>query len=279
MIKTSIKAIIFDWAGTTVDFGSRAPMGAFVKLFESEGIHLTIAQARIPMGMNKWDHIDELLRLPEIQKQWIELHHQPHTKEDVDRLLAIFVPMNKVSIRECGQLIPGVAELSRILRERAIKIGSTTGYTRELLDILLPIAKTQGYEVDAMSYSGDTPLGRPSDQMMNRCAEQLGIDNPLAYIKIDDTQPGIEEGKAFGCWTVGVALSGNALGLSYEELKAMPQEESLPLQESARKAIQAMTPDYILDSVADLLPVIDDINRRLQLGQKPNSWNEAKDEF
>jgi len=271
MIKTSVEAIIFDWAGTTVDFGSRAPMAAFVKLFQSEGVEMTISQARIPMGINKWDHINALLNLPEIQSQWLQIHGSSHTNADVDRLLEVFVPMNKVSIRECGQLILGISELTKTLRERHIKIGSTTGYTKELLDILVPIAKEQGYEADALSYSGDTPIGRPSAQMMHKCALKLGLDNPLSFIKVDDTQPGIEEGKAFGCWTVGVAVSGNALGLSLEELNALPNEESEYLKHSARMKMQKMQPDYVIDSVADLLPVIDKINRRLDLGQKPNS--------
>jgi len=271
MIKTSVEAIIFDWAGTVVDFGSRAPMGAFVKLFQSEGVEMTISQARIPMGINKWDHINALLSLPEIQSQWIRIHGRSHTSTDVDRLLEIFVPMNKVSIRECGQLIPGMADLTKLLREHHIKIGSTTGYTKELLDILLPIAKQQGYVPDTLSYSGDTPLGRPSAQMMHKCAVQLGLDNPLSFIKVDDTLPGIEEGKAFGCWTVGVAVSGNALGLSLEELNVLSKEESENLKNLARKKMQEMQPDYVIDSVADLMPIIDRINRRLDAGEKPNS--------
>jgi len=272
-MKTSIKAIIFDWAGTTVDYGSRAPMGAFVKLFQSEGIEMTIAQARIPMGINKWDHINALLHFPEIKAQWLRIHGRPHTDADIDRLLEIFVPMNKISIQECGELIPGVARLAKELREREIKIGSTTGYTKELLDMLLPMAKEQGYEVDAFSYSGDTPLGRPSAQMMQKCSELLGIDNPLSFIKVDDTQPGIEEGRSFGCWTVGVAVSGNVLGLSLDEINEMPEGEVAHLKNSAREKMQEMQPDYVIDSVADLLPVIDQINRRLDLGEKPNSYS------
>lgn len=272
MIKTSIEAVIFDWAGTTVDFGSRAPMGAFVKLFEAEGINMTIAQARIPMGIRKWDHINALLNLPEIQTQWQILHGRSHHAADVDRLLEIFVPMNKVSILECAPLIPGVAELMKALRERHIKVGSTTGYTKELLDILLPIAKEQGYEPEALSYSGDTPLGRPSAQMMYRCAETLRLDNPLSFIKVDDTLPGIEEGKSFGCWTVGVAISGNELGLSLEELNQLSDTEAEALKNQARLRMKNMRPDYVIDSVADLLPIIDDINRRLDAGEKPNSY-------
>ncbi len=271
IMNTSVKAVIFDWAGTTVDYGSRAPMGAFVKLFESEGIEMTIAQARIPMGISKWEHINFLLNLPEVQSQWLKIHKISHTDADVDRLLDIFVPMNKISILECGQLIPGVATLAKALRERDIKIGSTTGYTRELLDLLLPIAKKQGYEVDVFSYSGDTPLGRPSAQMMIKCARQLGLDNPLSFIKVDDTQPGIEEGKSFGCWTVGVAVSGNTLGLSLEELEALPVVEADRLKNVARMNMQEMKPDFVIDSVADLLPIIDEINERISRGEFPKN--------
>ena len=106
---------------------------------------------------------------------------------------------------------------------------------------------------------------------MHKCAEQLGLDNPLSFIKVDDTLPGIDEGKAFGCWTVGVAVSGNALGLSLEELNALPKEESENLKNFARMKMQEMQPDYVIDSVADLMPIIDQINRRLDLGEKPNS--------
>jgi len=271
IMKTSVKAVIFDWAGTTVDYGSRAPMGAFVKLFESEGIEMTIAQARIPMGISKWEHINFLLNLPEVQNQWLKIHEVPHTDADVDRLLDIFVPINKVSILEYSQLIPGVATLTKALRERDIKIGSTTGYTRELLELLLPIAKEQGYEVDVFSYSGDTPLGRPSAQMMIKCARQLGLDNPLSFIKVDDTQPGIEEGKSFGSWTVGVAVSGNTLGLSLEELNALPEEEAARLKNAARIKMQEMKPDFVIDSVADLLPIVDEINERISRGEFPKN--------
>jgi phosphonoacetaldehyde hydrolase len=270
MTENKIQAVVFDWAGTTVDFGSRAPMGAFVKLFESEGIEMSIAQARIPMGMNKWDHIHELLKLPEIRSQWIKIHGRDPENADIDRLLSIFVPMNKISIQECASLIPGISDLTRVLREHGIKIGATTGYTKELLDILTPLAKEQGYAPDISSFAGDTPLGRPAPQMMQKCAKIFGIENPLAFIKVDDTLPGIDEGKAFGCWTVGVAVSGNALGLSYEELALLPVDEAEKCKLTARGLIREMHPDYVIDSVADLLPVIEDINRRLMAGELPN---------
>lgn len=256
-----------------VDFGSRAPMGAFVNLFKSEGIDLSISQARIPMGTNKWDHINALLHIPEIQSQWVNIHHRAHESKDVDRLLDVFIPMNKVSIEECSELIPGAAELVKTLRERNIKIGSTTGYTRELMDVLIPLAKEQGYTVDVSACAGEAPLGRPSSQMMEMCSKSLGVANPLAYIKVDDTLPGIEEGKNFGCWTIGVALSGNALGLSLEELRGLPDDDAAKLKEKARLEVQNMNPDYVIDSVSDLLPILDKINLRLAMKQFPNSYS------
>jgi len=53
----------------------------------------------------------------------------------------------------------------------------------------------------------------------------------------------------------------------------LPEEESDRLKNEARANMQEMEPDFVIDSVADLLPVIDEINRRLDLGQKPNSYN------
>jgi phosphonoacetaldehyde hydrolase len=90
---------------------------------------------------------------------------------------------------------------------------------------------------------------------------------------VDDTQPGIEEGKSFGSWTVGVAVSGNTLGLSLEELNAFPEEEATRLKNAARMNMHEMKPDFVIDSVADLLPIIDEINKRLDLVEKPNSYS------
>lgn len=267
-----IKAVVFDWAGTMVDYGSRAPMGAFVTLFAQEGIQISIDQARVPMGTNKWDHINAILHMDEVQSQWVALHKRPHENADVDDLLAKFVPMNKLSIVECSALIPGAAELVATLRQRKIKIGATTGYTHELMDILLPLAQRQGYEPDAYACAGDTPMGRPEPQMMHLLTKSLGVTDPINYIKVDDTLPGIEEGKNFGCWTVGVAVSGNVLGYSLQELEAMPVDEANRLKQEARETMMSeMNPDFVIDSVADLLPVLEAINLKMALREVPKS--------
>jgi phosphonoacetaldehyde hydrolase len=268
-----IKAVIFDWAGTTVDFGSRAPMGAFVKLFQENGISISIDEARIPMGMNKWDHIQALLSLPQIQNQWQQLHGQLPISSDIDRLLAQFIPMNKLALQENSELIPGVVQVVQQLEFDGVQIGSTTGYVRELMDILIPIASEAGYRPEICICSGETELGRPSPQMMKRCASFFGIDDPQRIIKVDDTLPGIQEGQNFGSWTVGVALSGNALGLSLKEFNQLHEKEKNQLCSEARERIAMMEPDFVIDSVADLMPVVTEINQRMLQGIGPNTMD------
>ena len=59
---TQIQAVVFDWAGTTVDFGSRAPILAFMALFKDNKVEITVEEARAPMGLEKRDHITAVLK-------------------------------------------------------------------------------------------------------------------------------------------------------------------------------------------------------------------------
>lgn len=266
-----IKAVIFDWAGTTVDFGSRAPMGAFVNLFKKFDINVSIEEARIPMGLNKWDHIQALLEMPQIKYQWLKIYREYPTNKDIDNLLEEFIPMNKLALIESSEMIPGVVDVVQQLEFDGIQIGSTTGYVRELMDVLIPIAAKNGYRPEICVCSGETEKGRPSPEMMKRCAEFFKIYDPEKIIKVDDTLPGIEEGKNFGSWTVGVAISGNTLGLSLDELNQLPEPKKSSLKQLARKRMAEMNPDFVIDSVADLLPVVKKINEMMAGNLHPNT--------
>ncbi len=85
MTQTSeLKAVVFDWAGTVVDFGSRAPMGVFVETFARFGVELTVAEARGPMGLAKRDHVAALLREPAIAERWKLARGSAPAQSDVD---------------------------------------------------------------------------------------------------------------------------------------------------------------------------------------------------
>lgn len=264
-----LKAVVFDWAGTVVDFGSRAPMGAFVEAFKRFDVPITIADARKPMGLPKRAHVEALLADPVIRERWREAKGYAPGDADIDALMWVFVPLNISVVADYADMIPGALNVIARLRSRGLKIGSTTGYTREIMERLAPIAASAGYEPDNMVCAGDLADGRPTPLMMYRCFADLGVYPPAAVVKVDDTIPGIAEGVAAGTWTVGVALSGNACGLSLDELNALSDAERAERRATATAELNAAAPDFIIDSVADLLPVIEEIERRCAAGEMP----------
>jgi len=253
----AFKAVVFDWAGTMVDFGSFAPMGVFVAAFAEFGVEATVEEARAPMGMPKWDHIQAMLRGERIAAQWAETHGKRPTDADVDRIYKVFVPMNEKVVAQYADLVPGALETVKDLRRRGMKIGSTTGYTRSIMENVLPVAAAQGYEPDNLVCSDDLPEGRPGPLGIYKCFVDLVVYPPSAVIKVDDTEPGIAEGVAAGCVTVGVALSGNYVGRTPDELAAMNAAEIALLRENAAAKLRAAGADHVIDTVADLPALID----------------------
>jgi phosphonoacetaldehyde hydrolase len=268
---STLKAVILDWAGTVLDHGSRAPMGAFVEVFRRFGVEITIAEARGPMGLAKRDHIRALCDLPRVAAAWRAAHGRAPTEADVDAIHDAFVPLNAqvVTLPEHAALIPGAAQTAAWLRARGLRIGSTTGYTREIMAPLLPLAAAQGYAPDNLVCAGDLPRGRPSALMMYRCFLELDVDPAWACVKVDDTPPGIAEGVAAGCWTVGVALTGNECGLSLAELAACSAEERAAHRARAAWALRAAGAHVVVDGIADLPPVLEEIAARVARGERP----------
>ena len=264
-----LKAVVFDWAGTTVDHGSRAPMGAFVDVLSQFDVAITVDEARKPMGLPKWDHIKALLSDPDIAQRWTRAHGAAPTDRDVDRVYEVFVPLNAKVVADYGALIPGVVETVSALRSRGFKIGSTTGYTRDIMERLLPVAARQGFAPDNLVCAGDLVLARPTPHMMYKCFLDLQVWPASAVIKVDDTAPGIAEGLAAGCWTVGVAMSGNAVGLDRHELEALSESERSARRRRAVAELERAGAHYVVDSVAELLPIIDRIEGRLARGERP----------
>ncbi|MGF6609622.1 phosphonoacetaldehyde hydrolase [Paraburkholderia tuberum] len=264
-----VKAVIFDWAGTVVDYGSRAPMGAFVETFEQFGVPITIDEARGPMGMAKRPHIAALMALPRIAQAWAERHGHMPTDADIDAVYDVFVPKNIAVAASYSAVIPGVAEVASALRQNDIRIGTTTGYTREIIDEIVPGAAAQGFVPDSIVCTGDTPEGRPSPYMIYRTLPELGVWRAKEAIKVDDTEVGIEEGINAGTWAVGVAVSGNAFGMSEAEVKALPADEFAARRNAATARLKAAGAHYVIDSVADLMPVVYDIDARLARGERP----------
>jgi phosphonoacetaldehyde hydrolase len=264
-----VEAVIFDWAGTTVDFGSRAPVRAFVETFARFGLELTDEEARGPMGTSKREHLQRMLLMPTVRARFVEAKGRGPEERDVDALYAIFDGVQKDLLRRSCELIPGTVESVRILRERGIRIGATTGYTRDMVAIAQEHARMQGYEPDCSVTSSDVRVGRPFPAMCLEAAMRLDIRRVAAAVKVDDTPTGILEGRNAGMWTVGVTVSGNEVGLALESWNALPTCERSARRRRAERVLLDVGAHYVIDDVGQLLPCLEDVERRIRSGERP----------
>jgi phosphonoacetaldehyde hydrolase len=264
-----IKAVVLDWAGTMIDHGSRAPVVAMQRVFESAGVAITEAEVRAHMGRAKRDHIRAILAEPRAAAAWRDAHGRNATEDDVSELHDALEPVMREAMKDCAALIPGAADMAARIRDAGIRIGSGTGYTRTMMTDILPLAAEQGYAPDVVVCAGETKEGRPSPLMLWKALVELGVWPAWACVKVDDATVGIGEGKAAGAWTVGLAASGNGVGLSHEALLDLPRDaREARIAASAAELLSAGA-DYVIDSVADLWPALEAIAARIEAGERP----------
>ncbi|MFZ1889384.1 MAG: phosphonoacetaldehyde hydrolase [Candidatus Binataceae bacterium] len=264
-----VKAVIFDWAGTTVDHGSLAPVRVLQQVFARRGVPISEDDARRDMGILKKDHLRKILLQPSVSAQWHKASRRAAGEADVDSLFADFVPLQLECIVAHSDVIDGVAETTARLRRRGIKIGSTTGYTRAMLDLILGPAARQGYLPDCSITPDEVGAGRPFPWMIFANAIRLQVEPLAAIVKIGDTVVDIEEGLRAGVWTIGVARTGNLIGLSSEDFAALPSAEKASRLERARAQLIAAGAHLVIDTVADCEPALDAIESRLHNGERP----------
>ncbi len=264
-----LKAVVFDWAGTMIDFGSCAPVEALVAAFTREGIGLGPEDARHDMGRAKRDHVAAALTRPRVAEAWRAAKGTLPGEADIDRIYAALEPLMTVAAARHTQLIPGALDAAQDARARGLKIGSNTGYTRAMMQSLLRAAADQGYRPDAVVCAGETPEGRPTPLMLWKLWSELGVYPAAACVKVDDAEVGIGEGLAAGCWTVGVAASGNSVGLSLDAYEALDAEDRRLRVAAASAALSEAGAHYVVNTVAELPAVLDQIERRLAAGERP----------
>ena len=237
---THIRAVMLDWAGTTVDHGSIAPILALKTLFAKHGITLSMEDARRDMGLLKRDHIQAILALPNVSSEWHTLFGNKPGTEEVSRLFEEFGPLQMAIITQHSQLIGGVVDVVRNWQNRGILIGSSTGYTREMLVPVLAQAAAGGYRPDASVCPDEVGAGRPAPWMLARNAQLLNVYPPSSCVKIGDTVLDIEEGRNAGMWTIGLTRTGNMIGLDAAALSQLSimKKEAL-LKQAASRLLEA----------------------------------------
>lgn len=259
-----LAAVVFDWAGTTVDFGSLAPVHTLQRVFSSFDLPIGEAEARRDMGLAKRAHIAKILSLPRVRDEWTCVRGAPPLEEDVEAIYQRFLPLQLACLVDYSKVIPGVAETTRELRRRGLKIGSTTGYTRPMLDRLLESAAAEGFAPDCALSPEDVGCGRPFPFMLYEAAVRLHVYPLAAILKVGDTAADIEEGLNAGAWSVGVAITGNMIGLSERDFEALSSAQKQSRLAESRAKLTAAGAHYVIDTLGELPGVVAEIERYLK---------------
>lgn len=270
-MSNKIEAVLFDWAGTTVDYGCFAPVEVFLEVFKRRGIEITLEEARGPMGMLKIDHIRALTKIPRIKDEWVKIYGQEPDEEDVEEMYKDFEPSLLKILPNYTTPIPGVIETVNEIRNMGLKIGSTTGYTDKMMEIVEHNAKKKGYSPDVVFTPDGLPGGRPYPWMCYKNAIKLGIYPMKHIIKVGDTLSDVKEGLNAGCWSVGVIMGSNELGLHEEEVLAMPVDELAERCEEVIKRFLNAGAHFVIKTISELPDLIRQIDRLLKEGKTPCS--------
>lgn len=261
-IQLPLQAILLDWAGTTVDYGSRAPAQVFLEIFRRRGVEITEAEARGPMGRSKREHIATVAALPRVSALWNQKYGHEPCDADVQAMYDDFLPLQKKVLARGSDVIPGVPAAIAACRELGLKIGSTTGYTRELMEVVAPLAAQQGYSPDVIVCSDDVSAGRPAPWMNFRAAEHLGAFPMSSVLVVDDTPVGIEAGRNAGAITVAVTLTGNSLGLTESEVAALSADDLKSRLAVIERQFRDVGADFVVGSVAEIPELIVQLPKR-----------------
>jgi phosphonoacetaldehyde hydrolase len=267
--KGPVKAVVLDWAGTAVDYGCIGPVAVFLEVFRNKGVAPTVAEARGPMGLMKKDHIRAMCSMPSLAKRWTAVHGRAPDEEDVASMYRETEPLMVAVIRNHAEPVPGLLEAVAAFREMGLKIGSTTGYTGPMLDVLRPEAAKRGYTPDAAVCSTEVPAGRPYPWMCYKNAMDLNVYPLEAMVKVGDTASDIQEGLNAGMWTIGLTKSGNELGLPLEEVAALDPADLAQRLADIERRLKEAGAHFVVEDIAAVPKVIATINEHLSQGEQP----------
>lgn len=267
-----LKAVVLDWAGTTVDYGCFGPVVAFQEIFRTRFIEPTEEEVRTHMGTDKIKHIKAISAIPRIRKLWMAIFGKEPSEFDFQEMHRHFEEIRMGALHNHSDLIPGLLESVSSLRGMGLRIGSTTGYTSIGAKLMQTEAVRRGYWPDCVVCASDVPSGRPHPWMCFRNAMELDTYPMTAMVKVGDTIFDVQEGINAGMWAVAVTTSGNEMGLSHEQVLHMEPAELHRRQRSAHSRMEAAGAHFIIEDIRGLPAVIEEINQLLAEGVHPDDY-------
>ena len=253
----NIEAVIFDWAGTTVDYGCFAPVQVFIEVFRHVGIEPTMEEVRKPMGMLKRDHIKAMLAMERIHQLWLDRYHNEVTETDIDEMYALYETKLLEILENFAEPKPFVLDAIDQLRQMGIKIGSTTGYNDKMMAIVTKKAAENGYTPDVwFSPNAVGNVGRPYPYMIFKNMEALGCTKVQNVMKVGDTISDIKEGKNAGVISVGVLEGSSEMALSQAEYEALSSNEKEKRLNLVKDRFLEAGADYVITNMSELPELI-----------------------
>ncbi|HET6254144.1 MAG TPA: HAD family hydrolase [Puia sp.] len=227
---SSIQLVVFDIAGTTVrDNGNVGE--AFISAFKDYGFTIPVAEVKKVMGFRKMDAIAMLL----------EKFAPARATDDelTDRIHTRFIDTMIDHYRNDDTLapLPHAEDVFQALKQRGIKVALNTGFTRSITDTILHRLRWDDRSplIDQVICSDEVPNGRPHADMIEVLMDDLDIDSPAQVLKVGDTEVDVEEGRNAECGKVVSVTTG-----AY-----------------TREQLQPYHPDFIIDDLQELLPIIE----------------------
>lgn len=258
-----VRAVVLDWAGTMIDFGCLAPAKVFQKVFKEAGVEISVAQAREPMGMAKRQHIEAIMKIDDVHQRWTKHRNAPPSDNDVSELYEKFIPLQSTIIADYCELIPGALDTFQWCGENEIRVASSTGYTRSIMEVVSGKAAEAGYDPEIVLCADDAENGRPAPWLIFEACRRFNIYPMSTVVKVDDTVVGVEAGKNAGAWSVGVYGTGNLVGCSEQEFNGLEPEARNQLLAQAKASLEQAGADFVIESVVELPAVITTINQKL----------------
>lgn len=263
-----IELVVFDWAGTTVDYGCFAPVKVFLEVFNEKGIEVTLDEARAPMGLLKIDHIKAMLSGKRVAELWEEKYKRAWTMDDVKEMYESFEEKLFKILAEYTTPVPYCLETMAVLRNNGIKIGSTTGYTQEMMDIVVPGAAAKGYSPDFYITPSSVAAGRPYPYMIFKNMNELKVGDLDCVLKVGDTISDIKEGRNAKVWTIGVLKGSSELGLSEDEVKALSAEDLKRKMAEVEAKMLSAGAHMVIEDISKVPIAIEIINNKLAAGER-----------
>lgn len=264
-----LKAIIFDWSGTTVDFGSKCQQGAIQAAFQSEGVVVTDSHLHQCQNVAPSNDLRAILDLPEVATQWQATHGRLPNDQDVLLLSQRTEHQLLDLLPQAASPTPWLVQILEHIQKRGLKIGSSSDHPAKIMERLVPLAAEKGFAPDFWVATDQVPQGRPWPWMFFKNLKHLQICPPALTVNVGDTIADVEEANNAGAWSVAVLESSRLVGRSQKELEALSaKNRKLILQQVSHQLAQAGA-HLVIKNLSELPAALDQIEKRLLNGLLP----------